>query len=426
MKATIEEINSVQRRIKVSIPSEDVDKTFTDVLNAIRRKANIKGFRQGKAPLGLIKKFYADSMSSDVREKLIKSSLFKSIDENKLHPIASPYIEKVGEPTEGQEFSYDALIDIYPAIDLAEKYKDIDLVLEKASWDETDIERELHHLVAENAKRKPAELKDPVVKAGLQVVFNARASQNGDPQPQMSQDNATALIGHKQILPEIEDGLMGMGLGDIKTIQIDRTIGGEAPVRFDVELNVLELHEVDLPTLNDDFAKDIGHESMAEMRAHVEKQLQSSCDQKNQSELETKLLTALREKIAFQVPPSVIENFVDNLIDGMRFEGDKQRAAARQNPDVRKGLRRPAQIKAHNSMLLQELIAKEAIAVTEEEVAERLNTLFPEALKKREYAGILPQLKQNLRENLLFDKALKKLVSYAKVKEVPVKLWSSR
>ena len=79
MKATVESLNSVQRRIQVELPAEAVNTAFEDAYKRIQKKAHLQGFRPGKAPLNLIKKFYSGSVASEVGEKLVNQNVFKVI-----------------------------------------------------------------------------------------------------------------------------------------------------------------------------------------------------------------------------------------------------------------------------------------------------------------------------------------------------------
>lgn len=77
--SSVEEINSVQRRIKVALPADLVAKAFEDAYRNVQKKAKLQGFRPGKAPLTVIKKLYGDSVRGEVGERLINKHLFDEI-----------------------------------------------------------------------------------------------------------------------------------------------------------------------------------------------------------------------------------------------------------------------------------------------------------------------------------------------------------
>ena len=81
MKSTVEKINPVQYRLNIEVTLEEVNVAFETALKKIQRKAKIQGFRPGKAPMNIIKKFYGSNVSSDVHQDLVNKHLFKALDE---------------------------------------------------------------------------------------------------------------------------------------------------------------------------------------------------------------------------------------------------------------------------------------------------------------------------------------------------------
>jgi trigger factor len=86
MEAAIEEVNSVQRRIKIRLSRDQVDHAFKGMYEDLKKKVRLKGFRPGKAPIQLIRKFYTESARPEVFEKLVKQNLFDAIEQNNIRP----------------------------------------------------------------------------------------------------------------------------------------------------------------------------------------------------------------------------------------------------------------------------------------------------------------------------------------------------
>src|SRR5438477_11263625 len=118
MKAIVEDINSVQRRIKVTVPSEDVNKAFSAYFQRVRGKAKVHGFRPGKVPMTLIKKMYSGSGSYDIVDQLIRDHLLSSIRESGVRAISQPYVESSNIPAENEPYEISAIVDVLPEIKL--------------------------------------------------------------------------------------------------------------------------------------------------------------------------------------------------------------------------------------------------------------------------------------------------------------------
>src|SRR5688500_3019133 len=118
MKATLEDINSVQKRIRIVIPATSVDEAFDKGFRKYQKKAHLQGFRPGKAPMHMIKKLYGPNVATEVTEDLINTSLYKALDTQKINPISSPVVEVAQTPAHGKDYEYSAVIDIMPSVSI--------------------------------------------------------------------------------------------------------------------------------------------------------------------------------------------------------------------------------------------------------------------------------------------------------------------
>src|SRR5271170_5758531 len=92
MKSSVDKLNGLARKINVEIPAEKVQEAFDRVYKALQKKANIKGFRQGKAPLTTIKAIYGDKVKSDVVNDLINDAYQNALNEHKMDPVGYPKV----------------------------------------------------------------------------------------------------------------------------------------------------------------------------------------------------------------------------------------------------------------------------------------------------------------------------------------------
>ena len=178
MKALVEEVNSVQKRIKVELSQEDVKNAFDSVYKRLKQKARIKGFRPGKAPLGVIKKFYGNSVAVDVADQLVKSHLFSAIEDQSITPISTPVLETMDLPAEDKPYTFSALVDILPDLKI-EGYKGMELAHDAVEVTDSALEQELEVLQRRQAKTKDVEDKDAVAAAGHLATLSQSATMDG-------------------------------------------------------------------------------------------------------------------------------------------------------------------------------------------------------------------------------------------------------
>ena len=89
METTVEKVSNLERRIKVSIPAEDIDKKTMQKLESMKGKVKLAGFRPGKVPLSVVKQRFGNSARNEVIADAIRDSYFEifSIDVSTKLPL---------------------------------------------------------------------------------------------------------------------------------------------------------------------------------------------------------------------------------------------------------------------------------------------------------------------------------------------------
>ena len=118
MHLEVEETGPVERKLRIEIPTTDVDAAFEGVYRELGKKARIRGFRPGKVPRSVVEKYYGEQARSEVLERLVHATLPKALKDAELTPVVEPRLEPPGTPNEGEAFAYEATIEIRPTIEL--------------------------------------------------------------------------------------------------------------------------------------------------------------------------------------------------------------------------------------------------------------------------------------------------------------------
>ena len=424
MKALVEEVNTVQRRIKVEVTASDVKSAFDSAYRNLQKKARINGFRPGKAPMNVIRKFYGGSVAYDVADQLVRSHLFTAIEKEALNPIAAPVLETMDLPKENADYSFSALVDILPPLKI-EGYKDLELKVTTVDPGAGDLDRELEFIQRRHAKTKEAAA-DAVAHAGQLVTISQKAQIDGEIFPEFSFEKVPVELGKKYLLPELEEGLLGMKAGDHKTLTItvpdhvnDKSkVGKTAQATVTLE----SLMEVELPEVNDDLAKDMGLENLEALKANIRDRLSRQAESYRRNQLESAIFENLSQKNQFDVPPSMVDQVIDSMFDEMDFPSDKERKAAKTNAEERRNMRDTAKQRAKNTLILSEIIKGEKITVNDADFDTYVNELISgSGMGQAPDAKLLESIKASLgphaRESLLFKKALDFIIDHAKIAE---------
>jgi trigger factor len=424
MKALVEEVNTVQRRIKVELSAVDVKSAFDSVYRKLQQKARINGFRPGKAPMNVIRKMYGSSIAYDVADQLVRNHLFSAIEQQSLRPIAAPVLETMDLPKEDNDYSFSALVDILPALKI-EGYKGLNLEASTAEVSDADVERELEMIQRRHAKTKDT---DEGTAAGANhiVTISQKAKVDGEDFPEFTFDSVPVELGKKYLLPELEDALTGMKAGEEKelSIQVPEHVNDKSKVGKTAQCTVKleKVVEILLPEVNDELAKDMGVDSLDALKTNIRDRLQRQADGAKRSQLETAIFDQLSASNNFEVPPSMVDQVIDSMFDEMEFQNDAQRKAAKSNEDERKRLRDTAKQRAKNTLILSEIIKSESIQVNDDDFDSYVKELVGGAQGGKELdAKLIESIKASMgphaRESLLFKKALDFVIDNAKVTE---------
>src|SRR5512137_896231 len=119
MKASVEDISSIKKKIQIEIPGDQVTKEVDTFYGELRKKAKIKGFRQGKVPRTILERHFKDYVKAEVIQKLIQDTYSSALSETHFHPVSNPVID-MGELEEGKSFQYSAIVEIKPEIKMEE------------------------------------------------------------------------------------------------------------------------------------------------------------------------------------------------------------------------------------------------------------------------------------------------------------------
>lgn len=424
--SSVEEINSVQRRIKVALPADLVAKAFEDAYRNVQKKAKLQGFRPGKAPLTVIKKLYGDSVRGEVGERLINKHLFDVLKEKKINPIAAPVVENMDMPATDKDFNFSAIVDVMPEIAVKD-WKGLDLKADKFEVKPESMTRELDFLRRRHAKTKNLE-SDTKASSGHLASIGHKVYQNGNLIENMDVEEFPVALGFKEIFADLENAILGMKVGDLKKTTItlpsdynDPNLAGK-PVEFEISLK--NLQELAMPELNDDFAKDVGFDSVTALQSEINKQLEKRGTQLRKQKLEAVIMDELRKRNNFDVPPSMVDQVIDSMIMELNIGDEKEKKKLLKNDDVRKSFRDTAKTKAQNTLILWRIAQDEKLEVTDDHVRSHIVENVPGSEKwdEKKLTDFIKQVKPRVQESLVFEMALNHIIAKAKLTETVVAL----
>jgi trigger factor len=387
----------------------------------------IKGFRAGKAPRSVLQGIYGDELKGQVRSQLVEDSLGEVIKERGLQVVSRPEIE-TNDLVEGNPFSFSAVFEIKPAIEVND-YLGIAVDKVKLLVTDDQVNEALNRLQESHARLEPVEDRT-IVQRGDFVALDFEGTIAGKPFQGGKGENYFLEVGAGQSLPQFEEAIVGTTQGEPKKVQVvypenysNSELAGKT---VDFSLVVHEIKQKVLPELDDDFAKDHGEcGSLAELRAAIRTRLENELTHIQEEELKEQIINRLINACSFTPPPAMVERQTRYLVE--RYQ-NQDRARTGSGPEavpsleeMRKTLEARALRQVKATLLVEKISQLERIEVSDQELQERVESLARAAgdrAKAVREAYSRPDSREDLRAQMIFDRALNFLLERAQIKEV--------
>lgn len=421
MKVSVEDISPVKKKLHIEVPVEKVSQEVDAFYEDLRKRAKIKGFRPGKAPRSILERHFKDYVRSEVLQKLVQDTYPRALSETALSPVSLP----VFDPQElevDKPFQYSAIFEIKPDVKVADYFG---LVLEGKKEEVTDkeVEERLKGLQNLHAQLKAVSEPRPVQK-GDYVIVDYEAFENGKPLEDAKGVNVAVEVGSGHFIPTLEEGMVGLKPEEEKEFEVtwpeDHGYRKWAGKTLTFHLKVKEIKEKTLPNLDDEFAKDLGdYASLEELRARIRQDLQREKDLALDRRLKDQLVDQLVETNALEVPESLVEEQVKNLVSETKTKLASQgldfRDLGFSEEKLREDYRETARRQVKSFLILERISEQEGITVSDEEIegrlreiADRTHQKFDVIRRYYEKNGLIPELKARMMTEKTLDLLLEK------------------
>jgi trigger factor len=413
MQVQVARISPVVLEVAVEVPADAVRVEVEKAYATLQRKARVRGFRPGKAPRQVLAHLYGPQVASDVVNALVNETLPKALSDNNVQPINQPKVE-AGKFEQGANFSYKARFEVQPEIGEV-AYEGLDLVRPPEVASEAAVDEQLELLRRQHARLQPPEATRPAQKGDV-VTIDFTLAVEGKDLKEGGGEGLPLELGSGQVLPELDAALLGKAIDDKFEVEAkfpdahaSKELAGKTGV---LRVNLRDIKERILPTLDDEFAKDVGSfQTLVELRADVHTRLQKMLKDRADSALAEQIVEKLNERNPLDVPPSLVEQQCRMM--EMELLQSARRAGQRISPDdfakVHGQVHADAEKKVRAGLLMGAIAKKLDVKVTDQDIQKGLEELAAETGKnvakvRAEYNE--PQKRQILVGMILEDKVL--------------------
>ena len=428
MKASVEEISPVKRKLTVELDAEEVDKKIEDAYRALKKQAKVRGFRPGKVPRSILEKYYGEQVAQDVTKGLVNESLPAAFEQTNTYPLTMPLVEN-DALKKGQDFKYAAVMEVRPQIDLKD-YMGLEVEKEKVTVSEGEVDGQLEEIRKANAKLKPVE-EDRGARQEDCVIVDYEAFEGDRPIEGIKAENFLVRIGAGAIHPDFETGLLGLKPGDSKEITVkfedDYQHAKLAGKKVVFKVRVSDLKVMELPDINDEFIAGLGGEfkDLETVKQKIREDLVAREERRVDREAKRRLLDKISESIEFELPESLVEAemryAVESVKQNLQRMGSNLAKAGLNEERVRQDFTAPSRKRVKDLLILGEVAKQHDLTVDEIELNEGFKEVAQSmgqepSVVRRYYEA--RDMVESFRDRLLEEKTLNFLIKGAKITEV--------
>jgi len=435
MKTTIGKLPKSQIEMKIEISPEEFQESIEEALSELSKNLEMEGFRKGKVPKKIAEeKIGQEIILKEATERAIKKNYIRAILENKIEVISQPEIEVLKRPTlqktdSGTEvsatpFIFRAKTAILPEIQLPD-YKKIAAFSQKKEIlvDNKEIEETCFWLQKSRAKfsqiERAAQKED-----FIELEYSSPQIEDG----RIQKDGF--FLGQGYLIPGFEEKLEGMAAGEEKSFSLrfpethsQKNLAGK---EINFRTKMLSVQKVELPQIDDQFAKSLGNfENLKSLKENITQGLKTEKEIKESQRVRQEILDKIAERISWEIPEILITTEKNRMLEDLKINVSQKlqigfdeyfKKVDKSEKEILESFQQDAEKMVKNSLILKEIAKKENIEAKEDEIKEKVSQAlgnYPDPEKAQKEVD-LERLKLYIEERIKNEKTLQFLESFSK------------
>jgi trigger factor len=370
MAATLENISQLERRLNISLPSQEIDSEVETRLKQLARNVKMHGFRPGKVPLKVVAQQYEDQVRREVLGDALQKSFGDAVRAQNLKVAGYPRFEPKGELGSVAQVEFSATFEIYPEVTASDMSK---VVIKRplTTVSEAEVDKTLEIMRKQRAiystVTRPAALGD-------KVTIDFVGKTDGKEFEGGKGENTAITLGEGRFLKDFENEVVGLSAGASKVFEIrfpedyhGKELAGKTAT-FDVKLK--QVSGAQLPPVDAEFAKALGvaDGNLETMRKEVRDNLEREVKRRISARVKDQIMQALIDTTKVDVPKSLVELEIERM-QGAAQQDLEARGLKGQNMQLPRDLfEQQAQRRVTLGLILAEVVKTHALQAKPEQV----------------------------------------------------------
>lgn len=372
MQASLETLSTLERRLKVAVPIDQINTEVETRLKRLQRTAKLHGFRPGKVPMKVVAQQYGPQVRQEVLGDTVQKTFDAAVREKQLRVAGYPKIEAQPSATGvDDQFEFTATFEVFPEITLGDVSQ---VTIERPQLDvgAAEVDKTIEVLRKQRMDYRPADR--PAANGDL-VTIDFVGTLDGVPFEGGTAHDQSVALGEGKLLPDFEANVVGLSAGQSKTFEMTfpedyhgKDVAGK---RVTFEVTMKQVQEARLPDVDAEFAKQLGiaDGDVDRMREDVKSNLEREVKRRIQARIKDQALKALLDTSTFDTPKSLLDMETERLMQGMaeslRARGMKEETLKDMPRDV---FHPEAQRRVGIGLVLAELVKTKEIKAQPEQI----------------------------------------------------------
>ncbi|MEV0966881.1 trigger factor [Streptomyces sp. NPDC049910] len=378
MKSAVETLNPTRVRLTVEVPFEELKASLDAAYKKINQQVTVKGFRKGKVPARVIDQRFGRGA---VLEEAVNDALPKfytdAVNEAEINPLGQPEVD-ITELKDGETLNFTAEVDVRPAIEIPD-YSGIEVEVDAVEVSDEDVEKSVEQLRTRFASTSPVER--PAAEGDV-VTIDLEAKVDGEVLADGVADGVQYTIGSGELLDGIDEAVTGLEAGGEATFTSQLKGGSAEGKDAEVTVKVTQVAARELPEPDDEFAQMASEfDTLEDLKADSRKRLENMKQYDQATQAQERVLEKLLELVEVPIPEKLLEdeirtrkhNLEHHQLGQMGIDLAKYLELQGKTEEEFDAETREQAVKGiKTQFVLDELVSKEKLNVSQEELTEHL------------------------------------------------------
>ncbi|MGC4807001.1 trigger factor [Micromonospora sp. DT233] len=314
MKSTVETLSPTRVRLAIEVPFVELEPSLKKAYREIGQQVQVPGFRRGKVPSAVIdQRVGRGAVLNEAVQEAIPENILAAVREHDLKTLGRPEVE-ITEFNDGDSLNFTAEVDVRPEITLPD-LSTVEVTVDELQIDDSEIDEQVKNLRERFATLKTVER---AAAEGDYVQLDLNATVDGEDVPGGSATNISHEVGSKQLLPGLDEAVVGLAAGESTTFTTQLVGGDFAGRDAEVAVTVRTVKEKELPPLDDDFAQLASEfDTIAELRDDLREKVSRNKRVEQVYAARDKALAQLVEAAEVPAPEGVVREEVSSRKQAM-------------------------------------------------------------------------------------------------------------